>query len=69
MEKRLDAGLLLNEHGQRQSAEPRAGAKTIRDTDDVHAIPLQLARALHRPVGLEPARRQQLDANDEAASR
>ncbi len=69
VQQRLDARLLLDEHGQRQRAQPRAGALAVRNVDDVDAVALQLAGALDRRLRLEAARRQQLDATTNASAR
>ena len=69
VEDRLDAGLLLHQDRRRQRAHPRAGARTVGDVHEVDAVDPQLPRLLDERLGAEPARRHQLDADDERAAR
>src|SRR5262249_62433475 len=63
------AALLLDEHRQRQRADPRAASLPVRDVDDVDAARREPLRPLDDLLGLIAARRQQLDADDEPAGR
>ena len=69
VQQRLDARLLLDQHGERQRADARAGALAVGNVDDVHAADLQPPRPFHHLLGLIAARRQQLDGDDERAAR
>ena len=53
----FDARLLLHEHRGRQRAHPRAGARTVRNVDEVDAVDPQLPRLLDERVRAESARR------------
>ncbi len=66
---RLDARLLLDQDRGGQRAHPRARPRAVGNVDEVDAADLELARLLDQRVGLEAARRHQLDADDESAAR
>ena len=69
VQQRFDARLLLDQHGERQGADARAGALAVRDVDHVHARDTQPLRPLDDLIGLVAARRQQLHGDDERATR
>ena len=69
VEDGLHAGLLLDDERRRERAHPRARARTVGNVDEVHAVNAQLAGLIHERPGIVPARRHQLDADDELLSR
>ena len=69
VQQRLDARLLLDEHGKGQRAQTGARAKAVRDVHDVHAVPFELAGALDRRLRFVASGRQQFDGHHERAAR
>ena len=67
VEQCLDAGLLLNQNGQRQRADTRAGPQAVGDVDDVDAPDLQLPRSFDDFVCTIAAWRNQLDRGNKCA--
>ena len=65
MEYGLDAGLLLDQNGERERADMRACPKPIGDADDVDAAALERAGALKSRGAVVAARRQELHRDDE----
>src|SRR5215831_18401386 len=55
----LDACSLLDQHGERQSADARAGSNPVGDVDHVDTPYLEPLRAFDDLIDLEAARREQ----------